>query len=162
MLEALRWMRDWGLFGGITCAVAPSVGTRGSFPLVPPGFPSTAAVIGTLTGIGVGLLLYAMNARLSARSRVAVAAVLWPPVLGGWGAGVAASAASLSAPGMEELAVISGTVAAFVQTVWFAPAYARQAARDGRRWPLLAVAACTAWVAGFAAVETVLQVIGLP
>jgi hypothetical protein len=155
MPEALRWMRDWALLGGITCAVAPSVASLGPFPLVPEAFCATAAVLGTLTGAAVGLFLYGLTLRTPERSRVAVAAVVWPPVLGGWGAAVSASAASLSAPGMELLAVFCGSVAALLQAAWFAPAYARQAGRKGWRWPLLGLALVTSWGAGLVAVSTV-------
>jgi hypothetical protein len=161
MIEPLRWIRDWALFGGITCAVAPSVASRGDFPLVPPAFCTTAAVLGTISGAAVGLLVHAVTRRLPERSWVAVAAVVWPPVLGGWGAAVSGTAASLSAPGMEPLAVICGSVAALIQTAWFAPAYARQARRGGWRWPLLVVTAATACLAGLAAVAAAFGVLDL-
>jgi hypothetical protein len=157
MTEWMRWVRDWALFGGITSAVAPSLASaRG---LAPSDFWVAAAAIGATSGAAVGLLAWGATHLFPERSRVAVSAVLLPPALGGWGAAVSAAAASQAAPGFEELATICGSVAALLQTAWFAPAYALQARRGGWRWPLLCVAPVTAALAGVAAVVTALMVL---
>ena len=153
MTEALRWMRDWALLGGITCAIAPVGAVQ--LNLVPEAFLPLVVALGTASGGAVGLAMRAMLARAPERSWVALAAVVWTPVLGGWGAAVAGTSAILVAPSSAELAVVCGAVAALVQTLWFAPAYVLQARRRGWRWPLLAVAVPMAVLAGVADIAAV-------
>ena len=78
---------------------------------------------------------------------MALAAVVWTPVLGGWGAVVSAAAANFVVPELNRAAVLCGAIAALLQTLWFSPAYALQARRQGRRWPLLVGAIPMALVA---------------
>ena len=149
MTEALRWMRDWALLGGITCAIAPvSAVLLGA---APEAFLPLAVALGTASGGAVGLAMRAMLARAPERSWVALAAVVWTPVLGGWGAVVSAAAANFVVPELNRAAVLCGAIAALLQTLWFSPAYALQARRQGRRWPLLAGAVPVAVLAGTAA-----------
>jgi len=152
MTEALRWMRDWALLGGITCAIAPGVADR--LDVAPEVFPQVAAALGAASGAALGLALRALLTRLPERAWVSFAAV-WPLFLGGWGAAVAGTSAILVAPSSAELAVVCGAVAALVQTLWFAPAYVLQARRRGWRWPLLAVAVPMAVLAGVADIAAV-------
>jgi hypothetical protein len=146
MWEALRWMRDWALLGGITCAIVPGVAVW--FGLIPHAFPWAAAVLGAASGAVVGLAMCATGALLPERARVALAA-LWVPVLGGWGAAVSVATADLAGMSLA-WPMACGSIAALLQALWCAPAYALLARRGDWRWPLLAGAAPMALLVGVA------------
>ena len=145
------WVRDWALIGAATSGVAPLMASfllGGDAMRV---YAAVAAVLGGVTGALIGLFLWFALGRAPARTRVALAAVVVPLPLGGWGAFVAGSSAMLAIPSMTGLAVVCGSVAAVTQMVWLAPAYTFAARRGWTRLPLVVLAAFTAPVCGLLA-----------
>ena len=140
-----QWAIDWGLTGFVTAFVVPLVGLAiYARPLLSTPYVVVCAVLGVPSGALVGLLLWTLRRRLAPRSYRAMALLL-PPVLGVWGAGVASLGAAMTLE-FETIAMAwpMGSIAAMLQTVWLAPSYPwwirDEGRRDSLRWLVLPVA----------------------
>ena len=149
------WMRDWSIFGALSCfgATAPILlGQRG-------GFVVAATIAGLLTGALFGPLLR----RLVHAGRylpVPVPFALVPLVGGVWGALVGGIAAKFGWPSESLLAMIVAAIAATLQVTWFWLPYTVRSAKKKRTWPLTLGGAVLGPLAGYGAVALVIAALG--
>lgn len=140
------WARDFAILGALSTGLGlVAMGAGLIFAVVGIG-----AIVGAVTGLGLGAWLQRLVSRHGAALPGAVLVALGPIIGGFWGAAVGVITAVCVIPDGEiiSFAAAFGAVSGVAQLAWFWVVYVALRARKLPTWPALVLAAVTPFLGG--------------
>lgn len=139
------WARDFAILGALSTGLGlANMGFAGFLPSI----VIVGAILGALTGFGLGWTLEPILARDGARMPGGLVAVFGPILGGFWGAAVGALTVLAVFPEGLAVGTVVGAIAGLLQVGWFWVVYLALRLRKAPTWPALALAALTPFIGG--------------